>query len=62
MIDAMMTPEELTEACDRSGHWRGTCARMLDVTLYELRKMERGEEPIPARFDDDIEWLGFERG
>lgn len=62
MIDAYMTPDDLTACIEDSGYSRAKCAALLGVTERELRQMEAGEEPIPARFDDDIWQLDLDGG
>jgi transcriptional regulator with XRE-family HTH domain len=54
MIEARMSPDELIAHRLASGLSRSALARKLNVSHAELSNMEAGEEPIPARFDDDV--------
>lgn len=54
MVDARMTPEELSSWIRMGGLPRSQFAQRLGVTVYSLKKMETGQESIPARFDDDV--------
>lgn len=55
MIEATMGPDELLGWRTMTGLTRPKFAAKLGVSAEDLKQMETGRKPIPARFDDDVE-------